>query len=473
MSELFLGYLLIMREEINKGDYMSILLAFLLGLSTLPAFALNTGFMFHQESINGSKNSHQTISYFPQKLDHNNPESEIFNQRYFIDSRNAKGPDSPVFYIICGEWNCAGTGSYRFVENLAKKESAHLIALEHRYYGESLPTKVLTPEALKFLNLESAIADLASFQRFMMEEKGFKGRWISFGGSYAGTLSAFYRQRHPELVSGALASSAPVFMKNAFFEYDAHIAKVINKSQCGDSVRKAISLIEERMSTEEGTLKVKALFKAQDVKNDGDFLYVVADMLAAAVQYGHDDVFCEALLKNSDPVEGYAKGGLEVLDSMLSTPSEISLSVAEKEEVTPNDNLRQWMWQSCTQFGWFQVANGNGQNSARSERVDLPYHNEVCQRLYKIPISVDGALNEQWYFPLSNPETTKIIFSNGSNDPWQTLSVTNEASLFDIFIMEGAAHCNDLKLFSEYPSVVVAQSQMETIVHGWLKDKAR
>lgn len=460
------------------------------GLLTLvfssEVFAVNQGFLFHKESLlMQSQNSSsfkvrndgtlrtQEINYFDQKLNHKTQSSKTFKQRYFVDSAYAESENSPVFFIICGEWNCAGTGSYGFVENLAKKFKGHLVALEHRYYGESLPTKNLTPDALQFLNLESAIADLARFQKYMMTEKGLGGKWISFGGSYAGTLSAFYREKHPELVVGSLASSAPVFMKNKFSEYDAHVAKVINQTSCGDKVREAVKLIEEKLETKEGSEAVKKLFKATDIKDNTDFLYVVADMLAAAVQYGRDKLFCSSIANESDLIKGYANGGLAVLNAMGTTPFEISLAVAEREKVTPADNMRQWLWQSCHQFGWFQVANGNGADSSRSSKIDLNYHNEVCKRFYRTQMSRDGELNSSYYNLLFKPRASNIIFTNGSNDPWLNLSVTERTrdhnSGFDLFMMDGAAHCNDLKAITNFPSVLAAQGKMESIIKDWLK----
>ncbi len=451
------------------------------------AFALNTGHYFHQQSLLMQSNQSKgqalklradgsmraaEIGFYNQKLDHKSAQSETFKQRFFVDSQYAVDANSPVFYIICGEWNCAGTGSYSFVENVAKNMKAHLVALEHRYYGESMPTNDLRPEALTNLSLQAAIDDLATFQKHMMENRGLSGKWIAVGGSYAGTLAAFYREKHPELVVGALASSAPVLMKNSFNEYDAHVAKVINKTSCGDKVREAVKLIEAKMSSPEGSAEVRKLFKATDVKNDGDFLYVVADMLAAAVQYGRDKVFCSALISSTDLIAGYAQGGLSVLNSMGTTPFEISLAVAEREVVTADDNMRQWMWQSCSEFGWFQVAN-EGTETSRSSKIDLPYHDEVCNRLYKTPMGIDGALNEKWYFPLWNPETSRIIWTNGANDPWLTLSVTADGRAsrphYDIFMMEGAAHCNDLRLATNLPSVIAAHAQMEAIFAEWLK----
>ena len=465
----------------------------ILGLSlvmtlSFGAVAANHGLFYHQQSLLMQSNNPEgqrlklradgslrmsEVAYFDQKLKHGDQNSETFKQRYFVDSQYATDTHSPVFLIICGEWNCAGTGSYSFVESMAKTFKGHLVALEHRFYGESLPTNNLTSENLKTLTLNSAIKDLATFQRAMMKTRGLNGKWVAAGGSYAGTLAAFYRLKHPELVAGALASSAPVLMKNDFFEYDAHIAKVVNKTSCGDKVREAVKLIEEKLQTPAGAKEVKTLFKATELTNDNDFLYVVADMLAAAVQYGRDKVFCGALTSNADLVQGYAKGGLAVLSAMGATPFDISLAVAEREVVTSSDNMRQWLWQSCREFGWFQVANGAGYETSRSSRIDLAYHEEICQRLYKRPMVSDGALNAKWYLPLFSPETSKIIFSNGSNDPWLTLSVVDGGERsnenFDLFMMEGAAHCDDLKLFSNYPSVLAAHVKMEKIIGEWIK----
>ncbi len=463
---------------------------FAIGLTLAASFsaqAVNIGHYFHKQSLllnSTDKNSQhlklrvdgslrtQEIAFYDQKLNHKSATSKTFKQRYFVDSKYAVDSNSPVFYIICGEWNCGGTGSYSYIESLAKNMKGHLVALEHRFYGESLPTKKLTPTALKTLHLDAAIEDLASFQRFMMNDKGLKGKWVAAGGSYAGTLAAFYRLKHPELVVGSLASSAPVLMKNEFFEYDAHVAKVVNKTSCGDKVREAVKAIEAKMATPEGVKAVKETFQATNVVNDKDFLYVVADMLAAAVQYGRDKVFCSALTSSEDLIAGYAKGGLSVLGSMGTTPFEISLAVAERQDVTADDNMRQWMYQSCRQFGWFQVANGTGKETSRSAQIDLKYHEEVCDRLYKIPMGRDGALNDKWYFPLFDAAVSNIIWTNGSNDPWLTLSVTEGTDrsnpAFDLYMMEGAAHCNDLRL-SAMPSVAAAQKQMEVVIAGWLK----
>ena len=43
--------------------------------------------------------------------------------------------------------------------------------------------------------------------------------WVTFGGSYPGSLSAWARLRFPHLVAGSVSSSGPLFAKLDFFEY--------------------------------------------------------------------------------------------------------------------------------------------------------------------------------------------------------------------------------------------------------------
>ena len=452
-----------------------------LALLSTQALALNEGLKYHLQSLeqgkalayrfDGSLRLDQQ-GFFAQKLSHADPGSATFGQRYFIDSKYATaGENAPVFYIICGEWNCAGTGSYSSVERLARETGAHLVALEHRYYGESLPFRKLTSERLSHLTLEEAINDLAAFQKHAMENLGLKGKWVAFGGSYAGTLAAFYRLKHPELVVGALASSAPVLVKAEFNEYDAHVASVINQTTCGDLVRDAVAEIEERMSTPEGLAEVKALFQALDIRDEGDFLYVVADMLAAAVQYGRHSAFCNELARGEDRVAAYARAGLAIMRALGMSAVEMSVQSAETQDITPDSYFRQWMWQSCQEFGWFQVANGSGSDTSRSSRIDLDYHDRACQRLYGKPRAADGSLNAIWYAPLFNPETTRIIFTNGSNDPWLRLSIVPgvEAPNLDLLMIDGAAHCNDLNALMALPTVQAAQARFGEIIKGWLQ----
>lgn len=151
---------------------------------------------------------------FAEPIDHSGDLTQTFNQRFWIDSEYAVSENAPVLLRICGE----GAGE-DFLNDMtpafAKKLGAHVIYLEHRYYGKSQPFNDLSADHMKYLTLNNVIEDIATFQKWISKDRKINGKWITTGGSYSGTISALYRFIHPELVVGALAASAPMVSKPA------------------------------------------------------------------------------------------------------------------------------------------------------------------------------------------------------------------------------------------------------------------
>ncbi|MBN9227047.1 S28 family serine protease, partial [Legionella steelei] len=152
-------------------------------------------YMQEKQAENKSLVTEKTIqlAYFKQLIDHNDPAAGTFSQRYYIDESYGATDDSPVFFYICGEAACTKRALNGAIRNYAQKFHAKLVALEHRYYGESLPFNSLSTQNLRFLTTEAALDDLAYFQRHFKNEKNWNGKWVAFGGSYPGSLSAYYR----------------------------------------------------------------------------------------------------------------------------------------------------------------------------------------------------------------------------------------------------------------------------------------
>jgi pimeloyl-ACP methyl ester carboxylesterase len=75
----------------------------------------------------------------------------------------------------------------------------------------------MSTKNLKYLSSEQALADLAYFIEAKKKElKLSNNKWIVFGGSYPGSLAAWFRLKYPHLAHGAVASSAPLFAKINF-----------------------------------------------------------------------------------------------------------------------------------------------------------------------------------------------------------------------------------------------------------------
>ncbi|WP_454784847.1 S28 family serine protease [Legionella sp. WA2024007413] len=418
------------------------------------------------------------LHFFKQLIDHNEASVGTFSQRYYIDETYGPTNDSPVFFYICGEAACTKRALNGAIRNYAQKFHAKLIALEHRYYGESLPFNSLSTQNLRFLTTEAALDDLAYFQRRITNEKNWTGKWVAFGGSYPGSLSAYYRLKFPYLVVGALASSAPVMAKEDFVEYDAHVTQVAG-SQCANQMRAAVSTVEASLSDATKWNQMKALFDASAVEDPVDFLYLIADTGAAAVQYGMRDEFCTSLSASPTPLQGYAEFAKKLYKDMHVSAVEMTAQGAMSEN--PSDykdglGMRQWYYQSCKEYGYWQNAHPNASLSTRSSLINMDYHHQVCQRLFGLTQPANTIeLNNTLYVPLMDILSSNIYFTNGENDPWSTLSLAEKNGnainpKLTYQLIQGAAHCDDLHSPSTFDSDALkeARKTMESLLATWL-----
>lgn len=424
-----------------------------------------------------TKTIHQ--SQFTQLINHNNPSIGTFAQRYYIDESFSNAIDDPVFFYICGESECTKRALNGAIRNYAKRYHAKLVALEHRYYGESIPSNTFSAPDLSFLTTAEALEDLAYFQRHISNEKNWRGTWIAFGGSYPGSLSAYYRLKFPNLVAGSLASSAPVMAKEDFFEYDTHVTKVAGP-QCAKHIRQVVDAVEATLTNEGQLSQMKALFEASAVNDPVDFLYLIADTGAAAVQYGMRDKFCTALSSSPSPLEGYAEFAKNLYKSMGVSAVEMTAQGAMSEvpaNYKKGIGMRQWYYQSCTEYGYWQNANPDRSQSTRSSLINLDYHRQVCQRLFGINEPVNTTVfNDTFYYPLKDELVSNIYFTNGEQDPWSLLSLAEKNGNtvnphLTYYLISGAAHCDDLHIpaTTDSESLRDARKTMESLIGIWLK----
>jgi len=116
---------------------------------------------------------------------------------------------------------------YLFVLKALEYDALY-ISLEHRFYGKSLPRDGDNGNAdyslsnLKYLSSQQALADAANFiLRNDIEGGGLykRSKWVVFGCSYSGALSAWFRVKYPNIVVGSVAPSGPVFADLDFTDY--------------------------------------------------------------------------------------------------------------------------------------------------------------------------------------------------------------------------------------------------------------
>ena len=168
-------------------------------------------------------------------LDHFGGPVSHWSQRFYIDQRYWCGDGCPIFLYIGGEGPQGAPSDHMFISTLAQEYSALMIALEHRYYGESYPVEDMSVANLRYLNSNQALADLATFIGYVRAHvpgqdtsstppleliaPAARSRWVSFGGSYPGALSAWLKLKYPASVAGAVSSSAPYHAQSNFEQY--------------------------------------------------------------------------------------------------------------------------------------------------------------------------------------------------------------------------------------------------------------
>ncbi|KHJ88599.1 serine carboxypeptidase S28 [Oesophagostomum dentatum] len=285
------------------------------------------------KSFEVAQNEKIGIYHITQYLDHfDSSSNKTWKQRYFYNEEYRSAGSDVVFLMIGGE----DPGGFGWVVNpefpfliWAKKFGAIALVLEHRFYGESRPTPDQSVENLKYLNSRQAIADVAHFIRTMNAEYGLKNPlWITFGGSYAGSLALWARQAYPDLIAGAVDSSAPL---NAVVDYWGYLEVVENvlrsyNETCAENVRKGFQTISYLMLSEDGRAKLSTVLKLDPPFSElnltyNDMQYFYSEMFSKfkiaiqhnrinagkyAYDYGVPEV-CSIMMDKGEPLRNVQK----------------------------------------------------------------------------------------------------------------------------------------------------------------------
>ncbi|XP_018411518.1 PREDICTED: thymus-specific serine protease-like [Nanorana parkeri] len=434
--------------------------------------------------------------YITQPLDHfNRRNNATYNQRYWVNEEFWQRPGGPVFLFIGGE---SAESEYSVLAGehveLAQKHRALLVSLEHRYYGASINKDGLTLEGIRFLSSQQALADLASFHLLISQKFNLtqKNTWICFGGSYPGSLSAWFRLKFPHLVYAAVASSAPVRAELNFIDYNKVVANSLSdpviggSEKCLDKVKESFRVVESLLTEKSVTQLEKDFFSCAALHPPEDYMEFVsnlADIFMGAVQYNNEspgsDVrkICERMISASSAYEGLKAVNSIYMEFMglkcVENSHNKSLSDLKKTELSPvGVGERQWYYQTCTEFGYYQTC--DHASCPFSPRITLQFQLDICKEVFQIPTeSVLQAVqftNE--YYGADHPKSSRIIFVNGDVDPWHALSVLKNQSHSEIAIfINGTAHCANMgpSRATDPPSLQKAREEIGMKLGEWLK----
>ncbi|KJH46053.1 serine carboxypeptidase S28 [Dictyocaulus viviparus] len=185
-------------------------------------------------------------------------------------------------------------------------------------------------------------------------------------------LSLWARQKHPELITGAVGSSAPVVAELDFWRYLQVVEESIRSysTKCAENIRKGFQLMMNLMNSElgreelsDGSYKLGyGISQVCDIMNNDvndplRNLQLVNKYMAMSQAMG---AFCPALCLQAISLHGVASGNLAA--RILA-------------------GARSWTWQTCTEFGYFQSTDG-GPNGIFGSVTPLSLFLNMCRDIF-------------------------------------------------------------------------------------------
>eukprot|EP00898_Chlorokybus_atmophyticus_P003877 jgi/Chlat1/4490/Chrsp29S04427 len=435
--------------------------------------------------------------YFVQRLDHFSNAKATFRQKYYVDETHWNPVTGPVFLQIGGEGPLGGVGG-GFIEVLAEKHQAMMVTLEHRFYGESVPGHDFSVDNLMYLNTQQALADIAVFIDYFNGMLLKNVTWFTFGGSYAGALSAWFRLKYPDYTAGSLSSSGVV---NAILEYTDFDRQALDFNAvfraagltCGKALQRITAAFEAAIAEGQGEA-VKGLLGAADLST-ADFFYMLADSAAMAIQYSQKATLCNyleehgAFLRNATReilVTAFASFTNTFWGASFGKSCFYDTNCLMTDRKRWQPSARSWRWQKCSQLAYFQTA--PKRNSVRSNVVDLVYHFKQCTDIFGKDATPNtrqtnqacthGSKHSASEYGGATPNGTNIFFTDFSDDPWQWASVTKSPGAHEPYCFvecDNCGHCMDLHApqLQDPPQLTHCRQQFETHLARWLSEKSQ
>ena len=321
-------------------------------------------------------------------LDHYAPSasqrSAFWKQRFYVDTSFWCGEGCPIFLYIGGEGPQGPPSKGLFMADLAQRHGALMIALEHRFYGESRPTNDMSPSNLRYLTSSQALADLARFREYIndwvsgddasspplkLPASPRNAQWITFGGSYPGDLAAWFKLKFPSLTVGSVSSSAPVFALDDFEQYAGVVGAALNykliggSDACYSAVETAINVLRATIDAGEDIVQgLKPCGSIEAAEDLATYFSSIFGNFQGAVQYNRAsspnsvEHICSAMTNETIGSEierlaavtqGFSKGCVasSFQNDTLIPLSNVTFSASDCDLNCAS--MRQWIWQSC------------------------------------------------------------------------------------------------------------------------------
>eukprot|EP01091_Cochliopodium_minus_P011202 TRINITY_DN3116_c0_g1_i1.p1 TRINITY_DN3116_c0_g1~~TRINITY_DN3116_c0_g1_i1.p1 ORF type:complete len:495 (-),score=111.03 TRINITY_DN3116_c0_g1_i1:45-1499(-) len=452
------------------------------------------------------------VHYITQRVSHFNSEiSDTYSQRYFV-TRDYWDNKGPILFYTGNEgaleefYDNTGLMFY-----FAQKWNALIVFGEHRYFGKSMPygKESLTKKRIGFLSVEEALADYAELLLYIKKTYNAENSYvISFGGSYGGMLTAFFRMKYPHIVDASLAGSAPILVASEYRSVPGYFQTVTNdfnaaNPNCPIFVRQAFNQLLELAKTEQGLAFLSSTFKTCSPLKASDLNHLILWIVNSFGTLAMVDYACPANFLAPLPAFPINLACQEILDGAQkmnnATGKLLGLAAAStlfyngtNGNMTCNDIYTEfvfcadqtgcgggpsgvaWDYLACTEIIYFPNTN-NVTDMFPPRNWDLQDLTRYCQEKW------DVNPRPGWLKTLFGGENinyaSNIIFSNGVLDPWHGGGyLSNVSDSLIAVVIDDSAHHEDLRYpdpSCDPPSITAAREQEFQILTNWMKNSKK
>ena len=142
----------------------------------------------------------------------------------------------------------------------------------------------------------------------------------------------------------------------------------------------------------------------------------------------------------------------------------------------PGDVInRQWFYQTCTEFGWFQSS--NQPNRTFGSSFPVSFFVKMCSDVFGQNFNLDllerGVDLKNLEYGVLNTSVSNVVFVHGSLDPLHVLGITKDAlGKSTAILIEGMSHGSDLFYEeSKYDPDILkkARKKISNFIGAWIK----
>ncbi|KAK8582235.1 hypothetical protein V6N13_145217 [Hibiscus sabdariffa] len=443
------------------------------------------------ESISSVSKDFKTI-FYSQTLDHFNYKPESFTsfpQRYVINSKYWGGPNtsSPILVYFGAEesldYDLFGIG---FLRDNAPRFKALQVYIEHRFYGKSIPfgsrEEALRNASIRgYFTSAQAIADYAAIILHIKKTLSAKNSPVVVtGGSYGGTLAAWFRLKYPHVALGALASSAPILYFDDLAPqvgYYAIVTKDFKETSesCYETIRKSWDEIDKVASEFNGLSILSKRFKTcKKLKRSFDLKDYLDSIYSEVAQYDHPPTYPLNIVCRG--IDGAPKGTDtlgRIFAGVVAYMGNKSCYDMDEFNHPTDETYIGWRWQTCSEMV-MPIGHEHSASMFPPSPFNLNKFIRKCKSLFGVqprPHWVTTYYGGHDLKLILHRFASNIIFSNGLRDPYSSGGVLENISesVVAVYTVKGS-HCLDLlpEMKTDPPWLIKQRKTEVQIIKSWI-----